>query len=79
MMGAAHETARAWCFTFEFKGKKPCMFGTVFCRLGAPHHEVEAACIEAWFSVFPKTFPPPPIVKLIPGTLVFLPKEDSHV
>jgi len=64
---------RAWCYQFQFPGKKPGMAGTVYARLHAPHHELEAQCRKHWQEVFPDTLQCP-IVKLVPGALVFMPE-----
>lgn len=65
---------RAWCYVFQYPEKKPCMAGTVLIRLGAPDHEIHAACHEHWRGIFP--FDPAPIIKLVPGSLVFIEEKS---
>ncbi len=67
---------RAWCYTFQFKGKLPAMAGTVFVRMNAPHQEVEAECLKHWRRIFPDNLECP-LVQLVPGMLVFLPEKSQ--
>lgn len=65
---------RSWCFEFQYPGLAPCLMGTVWTRHGAPHHEIEAACVAVWRAVMP--FDPPPITKIVPGMIVFQEREE---
>lgn len=66
---------QSWAGLVQYPGKRPCWFGTVLARIGAPMHEVEAALWEAWGEVFPADIPKPALVRLEPGAIFFVPEK----
>jgi hypothetical protein len=62
---------RAWCYAFQFPGKKEALCGTVFVRLRATNQEIEEECRKHWRGIFPNNLECP-LVNLVPGSLVFV-------
>lgn len=77
MMTSATANGRAWVAECKWKSAKEAFwFGTVYVRIGAPHHEIEAAVFAALAFILPPLIDRPDIIELKPGSLVFLPEAE---
>ena len=65
---------RAYCYTFQFKGKEIALAGTVIVRKGATEQEIEAECHKHWRKIFPDNLDCP-LVNFVPGALVFMSRK----
>lgn len=65
---------RAWCIVCQYPGKDRFTMGTVFLRVAAPQHEIEAAGWEAIDKVLPNR---PAIVDWKPGQVIFVAEEGD--
>ncbi|PDT77251.1 hypothetical protein CO675_11990 [Bradyrhizobium sp. C9] len=73
---------RAWCAVYQWPSKKEFLFGTVLVRPGAPDQEAEAALAqrftEKWGEILPDDVPRPKLIRLVPGTIWFVPEEEQR-
>lgn len=71
---------RPWCALVQWPERKPFMVGTFFVEEGTRSREeilklAEEQYKKEWGACIPVDVPLPNIIRLIPGTIVFVPEE----
>lgn len=71
---------RPWCALVQWPGRKPFMVGTFFVEEGTRSREeilklAEQQYAKEWGACIPVDVPLPDIIRLIPGTIIFVPEE----
>lgn len=72
---------QTWCAKCCWPGRAPFLVGTFFTDFGTPDQEAREAAIaqyrETMGEILPLNVPPPELLELIPGAIIFHPRDPS--
>lgn len=75
------EARQTWCARCRWPGRAEFLVGTFTTDARAPDHEARQAAMREWAdtmgAILPQDVAPPELLALIPGAVVFIPREAT--